>query len=628
MPQEKEVLNARPDSPVIAVVERVTSWLADKVHDRTNLPWHGLVKKLDPEALKDAEVLAVNEWKANGKTRQAELAARHHFPQPVQEAMAQRDLNFDRANKVRVFYGESPIRRTPGPYLPRELVEGRPAVSLRGEGFGGQSLMAERPGGHGFKRTAGETYRDAEKLGYEYNDPRNAILARDFDDYKIVASGRLWRELEQRRTIFRTEAGARAASPLGQRPFLVENAPFGKEWWVPTEAEARFLKQNLAPNGGGDFAALASYMTAVMRNPNLINPVPHVVKNMAFKMLLADGPVGVSRLAKDAAELFNQSNPTLLKEFNEAMPFSRHGRTAGEELERGMVKHGFTGAAKKAIEAAGTVNAISRKAIFEYADPAMRYSLFKHYREQGQGMSKFEAGNHAWVDLIRYGTRSDRIDFWKRIPLNFFLPWRYGTFVSLVKQGKNHPVRTAATIGAVEYIREAVYRHTGYWWHMPTDYAQKPLAELEQDRKPLRALSMAGTTLLLGPGGDYSLRQLDQALHVLQGDENQVDWKRVKNAFWGISQIMDLPEEFRKGNYAGLIGAVTLGAHRAYNYEPKRFTRHIPEWLPGMSKSAGIKEAEQEWADRRERKADREERRRENPRESIEDVLRESGLIK
>jgi len=629
LPMETAVLRARPNSPVISAVERATSRLADWTQQRVNMPWHKGVRAADPEALKDAEVAAIAEWTRNGQTAAAELAARHHFPPAVQAAMKQRDVLFDQANKSRAYFGLDPIDRQAGPYLPRVVTDGRDAVSLRGEGLGGQSLRNTTPAGHGAPRIH-ETYRAGEAQGLEYEDPRNAILLRDWNDLKIRATHSLFKELEDRGAIFRDQAAATQASPTG-RPWKIEGAPGGVEWWTPTEAEAKFLKQNLAEQRA-PFGTLVHYANAMLRNPNLVNPLPHIVKNMAYKELLAQGPVSMSRVVRDAIELKRGTNPQMIADFHEAMPFSMSGRTASEALHRGLVEPSLPRRiVKGTLEAAGMVNRPSQKIIFQQADPAMRYALFKHYRDRG--FDKFEAANHAWVDLIRYGTRSERTDFWKSVPLNFFVPWRFGTLVSLLKQVKNHPVRTALTISAAEYIRESVYRNTGYWWHMPTDYAQKPLAAMAQSESLKEAGANLGTTALttalLGPGGDFSAKQLEQAIQAMQGKENTFEYDRLKNAIWGLSQIWNMKDEFQRGDYGAIVGTALLGGHRAYTYEPRRFTRALPESLPGMQKSAGVREAEAMQQERREKFQRREERRRERGKPpSIEDRLRSSGYIR
>lgn len=629
LPKEMTVLRDAPSSPVVSAIERASNWLADLTQQRVNFSWHKAVRKADPEALMDAEETAVKEWIANGKTPAAATAAERHFPASVQASLRQREDLFDKANAARRFFGIDAVKRNLGPYLPRVVEDGRDAVSLRGEGFGGQPLLTTRPGGHGEKRVF-ETYREGQRKGMEYMDPRNAILLRDFDDMKAVATHRLFQELEARKAIFRDEAAAKAASPSG-RPWAIEHAPGDTTWYAPTEAEAKFLAQNLKPNGGGPLGTLAHYANSLFRNPNLLNPLPHIVKNMGYKLLLADGPVNAARVAKDSVEFFRRSNPAMLKEFHEAMPFSATGRTAGDLLERGMVRPGVGGFIKRRVGDLGVINRPSQKVIFEWADPAMRYSLFKHYREQG--MSPFEAGNNAWIDLIRYGTRSDRVDFWKKMPLNFFVPWRFGTLTSLVKQAKNHPIRAALTVGAAEYIREAVYRQTGYWWHYPSDYAQKPLASAAQAHSlkeaGLNLGATAATTALMGPGGDFSAKQLGEAIEAIRGNPNSFEWDRLRNAFWGISQFYNMGAEFKRGDYAGILATATLGAHRALTYEPKRFTSFIPESLPGMTKSDAVRRAERMQELRRERVEQRNERRDKRGRPpTIEDKLRKAGMIR
>jgi hypothetical protein len=639
-PQESAVRGARPNSPMLAEIERATAQLADWTHERINQPWASAVKKMDPEALKDAEQLATAEWVRNGKTPAAELAARHHFDADTQVAMRQRDVLFDRANRSRAYFGLDPVKKHVGPYLPREVVGGREAVSLRrSESLGGQSLLSERPGGHGEKRVLGETYREAERANpdIEYLDPRNAMLYRDWQDLKIIATEMIFKNLEKKGTLFRSESAARAASPTG-KPWAVEHAPGNTNWWTTTAEEAKLLEQNLAGQGG-HFGALTHYANALFRNPNLVNPAPHVLKNMLWKLTLAD-PRASARLVRDTIELNGGTNPTRLAEFKEAMPFPESGRSASESLQRGLARPGLgEQIGKGTLDVLGTVNEPSRRAIFggkvfgkdfSGMDAAMRYSLFKRYREQG--MDIYEAGNHAWEDLIRYGTRSTATDFWK-LPFNMFVPWRFGTFAALMKQAKNHPVRAALTVGAAEYIRESIHRQTGYWWHMPTDYVQKPIAAMAQSESPGEAgrnlVSTTLTTAAFGPGGDFSAKQVGEAMDLLAGKPNQFEWMRLRNAFWGISQLWNLQDEFKRGDYGGMLGTALVGAHRAYTYEPRRLTRDLPEWLPGMQKSAGVREAETMRARRKELFERREQRREERGKPpTIEERLRAGGLIK
>jgi hypothetical protein len=347
---------------------------------------------------------------------------------------------------------------------------------------------------------------------------------------------------------------------------------------------------------------------------------------MAVKALLARGPVAPYTLARDAVEWARSSNPRMMREFQEAMPFSESGTTAGDVLGRELRGGSLSDAVRRALRTLGMVNKPSQKVIFEWADPAMRYSLFKYYR--GQGMGIYEAGNHAWTDLIRYGTRSTATDFWKSIPFNFFVPWRFGTMVSILKQATNHPIRTALLLGALDYMREIRYRQTGKWTHLPLDYTEKPIAAIVQERNPKDLVSVLATTALFGPGGDFSIKQLTDVLNAVGNKPHAMEIDRLKNAFWGISQIYNLPVEFAKGDYSGMLATALLGEHNALTYQPRRLMRDLPESLPFMKKSALVKRAEEMQAAKRRSLERADERRSLKPRSTIEDKLRAAGYIK
>ena len=645
-PMETAIIKERPNSPVISEVERWTTGLTDWITAVAESPWWRPVRKLNPEIIKDAEEAAVRDWlgrlpisirdamrdpahtwtPAEVATQQAaRQAAMRHFPPEVQAAMRRRETQFLLENQSRRYFGLSDIPEEIGPYLPRiSEAESREAVSLSGSGrLGAGRALQTGVGGHAKERVF-ETYRQGQAGGTEYVDPRNAILLREWVGLKLRATERLFRRLEAEGTLFRDKTQAAAASPTG-RPWKVENAP-GGEWWTPTEAEAKFLQQNLTESSRGPFGSLVGYGNALLRNPNLVNPAPHVIKNMAMKALLARGPVTPYILARDAVEWARGTNPQLLRDFNEAMPFASTGRISaevlGRELRAGTIGEGV----KRALRVLGSVNRPSQKVIFEWADPAMRYAMYKHYRMKGMGV--YEAGNHAWVDLIRYGTRSVATDTWKSIPLNFFVPWRFGTIVSLLKQAKNHPVRTALLLGAVDYLREMRYRADGKWTHLPFDYAEKPIATLLESGKIEDVVSVLGTTALFGPGGEFSVKQLRDALNAVSGQPNSLEWRRLQNAFWGLAQVYNLPEEYAKGDYAGMLATILLGEHNAYSYQPRRLMSGLPESLPGMQKSPAVREAERLQQRKQELFERSQARRAEHPRKSIEDRLRQSGYLR
>jgi hypothetical protein len=161
---------------------------------------------------------------------------------------------------------------------------------------------------------------------------------------------------------------------------------------------------------------------------------------------------------------------------------------------------------------------------------------------------------------------------------------------------------------------------------MPQDYAEKPIATLIQEGSFQKAAEILGTTALFGPGGDFSAKQITDVLNALQGKPHAAEVDRLKNAFWGVSQLYNLPEEWAKRDYAGVLATAFLGEHRALTYQPRRLMRDLPEWLPGMSKSPLVQRAEEMQAEKR-RKVEQAEQHR-KPHSSIEDKLRAAGYLK
>jgi hypothetical protein len=98
---------------------------------------------------------------------------------------------------------------------------------------------------------------------------------------------------------------------------------------------------------------------------------------------------------------------------------------------------------------------------------------------------------------------------------------------------------------------------------------------------------------------------------------------------WGVSQLYNVPKEAYKGNYGAMMGALVLGEHNALNYEPTRWTKQLPGWLPGLQKAPAVQEAEtmrQRKDDLRDRREERQQTRGKPP--TIEDRLRASGAIR
>jgi hypothetical protein len=308
-----------------------------------------------------------------------------------------------------------------------------------------------------------------------------------------------------------------------------------------------------------------------VRNPSLVNPLPHVTKNMLFKYVMAR--VGNATWKRDVASFKNATEPELYSRFQEVMPMNE----TGQRVPQIMAREAGTWAEK--ITANGLrVNDPSSKFIFGKADPAMRYSLWKSYIRKG--MDDQTAANHVWLDLVRYDENSGGINFWKSIPFNFYVPWRLGTYVTLAKAMRNHPVRTLAFIGAIEYLREMRYRTTGRWTHLPVDYIDAPISEAittgmhEGVLKGIKAgAAVAATTALFGPGGGQAPNTIHDLMEALNGDpENKA---RILNMFWGLSQIYNLPRDwiaYQKDkdpqHLVDLTMEIAVAEHSALKYQP------------------------------------------------------------
>jgi hypothetical protein len=319
----------------------------------------------------------------------------------------------------------------------------------------------------------------------------------------------------------------------------------------------------------------------------MFNPLPHATKNMAFKYALAR--IGNYTLRKSAREY--GTNAEMRARFEAVMPLPATGVRLPQlrALEAGSYLERIAAKAGKWLSG----NHFSARFNFAKADPALRYALWKTYVKKG--LSDQAAANHVWVDLIRYDENSGALNFWRGIPFNFFATWRLGTYISLVKQLRNHPIRTLLFIGAVEYLREIIYRKYGWWTHLPVDYVDAPLAEAIRD--PRTIPGVAATTLLFGPGGAQAPHTINDVMKSLHGDPGQT--ARVINMFWGLSQLYNIPQEFQAylkdkdpKHLALILSNAAFSTHSALKYQPHRLMQWLPEWMPGLEKSAIVRQAE------------------------------------
>jgi hypothetical protein len=329
------------------------------------------------------------------------------------------------------------------------------------------------------------------------------------------------------------------------------------------------------------------------RNPNLMwNPLPHATKNMAFKYALARiGNYGFTKAVREYG-----TNQQMRTRFETVMPMPKSGRTLPQlrALEAGTYAERIAAKAGRIL----SINNFSARFNFAKADPALRYALWKTYVKKG--LSDQAAANHVWVDLIRYDENSGALSFWKGWPGNYFATWRLGSYVSLFKQLRHHPIRSLLFIGAIEYLREVIYRKFGWWTHLPVDYVDAPLADAIE--RPSSIPGVIATTVMFGPGGGQAPHTISDVMKTLQGDPGQ--WARIVNMFWGISQLFNMPQEFKAylkdkdpKHLALMLQSAALSTHSALKYEPHRLAKFVPEWKPfgieiGLTKSALVREAE------------------------------------
>lgn len=631
LPSELPMLRRNPGSMLVSETERLGANVTKGFHDivgKEQTPWDKLLKRPTPpptlgqrvmeqrpEVIKDVEAHQMAGFisrMATGMTpTQAKASAAATAPQWWQDADAYRVITKNGPfgeDWAKRFMGMERTAERWGPYWPREPIRNE-AYSLRGKsGMFGSELRTSV--GPAERQRVYPTMKAGEAAGVQYDDPRVAWLNREISALRLIETAKFMQRLENR-VVFRTKEAAQQAAglPPTATVYEIEAMPGAPKWFVPYFEEAKFLSDNLKSPDYGKLGFLNSWAQTLSRNPNLVNPLPHVVKNMAYKYTLAGGnPVN---LIKDWQE-FSRGVSPMVTAFKKVMPFDETGMTSTEIYHRALrgirnENHPkIVQLADLALRSTiGSAHRFSAKVIFSQADPAMRYSLWKTYVQRG--MSAEEAAGNVWVDLIRYGTRSTVVDAWKAIPFNFFVPWRLGTVTSLYKQLTDHPLRAAMFIGGVDLIREIRYRQTGRWTHLPIDYIESPIAQVIQSKdKNDAALSLIAATLatiFAGPGGAYLFTTL---IDVAKDMQMRGEWSRLQNMFWGLSQFVDggksaieIANAMGKGDAAGAARAATnlmvtmaTAEHSALNYRPRRLMAALPEVGPFLKKSAEVKMAE------------------------------------
>src|SRR5207237_2893386 len=127
-----------------------------------------------------------------------------------------------------------------------------------------------------------------------------------------------------------------------------------------------FLEQNLKTSGSNPLSRMSQLANTYIRNPSLVNPLPHTTKNMLFKYLLAR--VGNLKFKADVKE-FSSATPNELKtRFEKVMPFTQSGDRLPQLTAREVGSW-----AEKLAGRGLSINKPSSWFIFGKAAHAMRY---------------------------------------------------------------------------------------------------------------------------------------------------------------------------------------------------------------------------------------------------------------
>jgi len=613
-----------PASPVISAVENLKVKPELALSELTKQPWfETLIQKYNGKAggevLKDMEQRVVEPFERQGgayvspKVKQAptggtlEQQAIETLPVEVQAMMKWRSERLAEEQALREELGYEPHRVRVGPYFPHKVETNLP----RGEHFftdiealinespvTGTSPMQTTLGGFE-KQRAYATMREGEKEQLVYQHPLRAFILREVEGSQMRATLEMIKALKQDGVLWPTEAEALAASPTG------EVGRLGK-LWVRSKQEANFLAANLKEVQRG---TLSSWFNTYLRNPQLVVPYPHIIKNMGMKYLLArlgnaqaKGLWSDVRLYKDHRELIAPEEQAL---FDKLLPFSDTGQQVAERLQNLVPSDKLS---ERIGSAVGKLNQWSSNKIFKEYDPAMRYALWKSYLRGG--MEPQEAANHVWKDLVRYNLRSEWKDYLSSIPGNFFVPWRIGTWETMLKHLYSHPGKTAAFIGLFDYLREVDYRKTGNFQHMFFDYLERPIATAFQ--APGSAVKTTALTFALGPDGENTVKNLGRLVEVAEGTDQ---WSNIKQIFWGLAQMQGMGKEFslfeqdhNPAHFVNVAMRFFTSRHPVF-VAPPRFLEGLPQWLPGMQKSEEVRQRETAFGSWQEKKAFKEQRK-------------------
>ncbi|MEO0249462.1 MAG: hypothetical protein ABIN58_07965, partial [candidate division WOR-3 bacterium] len=321
------------DSMVLADMERARESLTDFANRLITQPWFKAIEKhYTNDMLEALEHKAVMTWVNGGRNAASYAKAKAQLPPEIQEYLTFRDREFIAEQIARQKLGLELLPAQEGPYLPR----------LTKEDF--DNIFRIRKGGSSMTTDFQQTIRSFQKsreyptqqlgkeAGIEYLDMRQAILMREFEGHKLRVTAQLMDDLKAHGIIYESkEAALEASRAIGQnKAYLIKGMPGAdKAWYARSWQEGQFIEQNLTKAQNLSYlSGWNHWFNLIFRNMNLINPMPHFVKNMYVKYLLAGGRKDPTRLFK-LIDTFNKEKETELgKLFKVLMPYSESGMTA------------------------------------------------------------------------------------------------------------------------------------------------------------------------------------------------------------------------------------------------------------------------------------------------------------
>lgn len=607
-PRTRAAIALEGETPVVTAHHQWLTDIQDGIFDYVDTEAHQTLAKMDMNDVIRQEHFDVQLYQyhrfAEGDHPDVawEKAIKDSPLSPVYRYIRDREAEISAAAKELAMPKPSRIE---GPYLPRTTnEEGKAIVNAPYEEKTMGGMLRKSMGVFDNSRTHDTMLTGiSQKVPVQYNPAIESAWHHNKYGTQLIATARLVKTLRDEGVLFDKYEDALRASKDKDPQKLRANAFGGRDYWVRNRQESVFIKQNFLERGfRTPWSKFNELTNSWIRNPELVNPAPHVTKNMGYKYLL--GLINAETMKRDAVEFMTGSD--LRKVFEHYYPMPK-SELRIPQIEAREIGNWYQKVTNKGI----SINGPSQKFIFHTADPAMRFSLWKHYVRNG--LSHQEAANRVALDLVRYDENSGGLNLWKSTPFNWFSTWRTGTYVTLFNHLKRNPVRTIAFIGALDYIREVIYRKTGKWTHMPHDYLEAPIAEaveagirakheMDAGRSPAKALGGAaisvagilGTTFAFGPGGGQAPDTIGQLMGVLKGDPGAR--LRVMNMFFGLSQMFNMSSEFylylrdgKSEHLTNIITSAAFGTHTALKYEPRRAAKYIPEsWLPGFKYSEEV----------------------------------------